>query len=477
MTYTNNATQIIRELLTRVAALEFDGRLEERINYLPVEMAPRYRASNRCCVHKDRAVLRYRAMAVLGFHTEDELDETVPLSEYARRSLEREDVQEPMLTVIDEACSSCIRTHYFITNACRGCVARPCTMNCPKKAISMRDGHAEIDSEKCINCGICLKQCPYHAIIYVPIPCEEACPVGAITKGENGKEVIDYGKCIYCGKCLGECPFGAIMERSQIVDVIRVLQSGRKTSAVLAPAIAGQFNVPFGRITAAVKALGFDQVVEAASGADRTSIDEAREFEERMAEDQPFITTSCCPAYTGVVEKHIEGLKEFVSSTPSPMAFTAREIRNNDAMTVTVFIGPCVAKRKEAFDNPDVDYVLTFEELACLFEARGIKPSEMEAADMDSRISPQARGFAQSGGVMESVKYRLGEKTPIKPLVINGLTRSSLKDLKNLLKEKPDANFVEVMSCEGGCIGGPCVIMHPRQSVRPYKLYTGLPSV
>ena len=79
-----------------------------------------------------------------------------------------------------------------------------------KGCIEITGGRAKIDAEKCVNCGLCMQNCPYHAIIKVPVPCEEACPVGAISKDENGKERIDYSKCIYCGACMRECPFGAM---------------------------------------------------------------------------------------------------------------------------------------------------------------------------------------------------------------------------------------------------------------------------
>ena len=78
-----------------------------------------------------------------------------------------------MLTVLDEACNACVRTHFMVTNACQGCLARPCMMNCGKKAIEIKHGRAHIDEEKCVNCGLCMQNCPYHAIIKIPVPCEE----------------------------------------------------------------------------------------------------------------------------------------------------------------------------------------------------------------------------------------------------------------------------------------------------------------
>lgn len=86
-------------------------------------------------------------------------------------------------------------------------------MNCSKHAITFdRNGQAKIDHDKCISCGICKEACPYHAIVYIPIPCEEACPVKAISKDENGIEHIDESKCIYCGKCIKLVPLALFLK-------------------------------------------------------------------------------------------------------------------------------------------------------------------------------------------------------------------------------------------------------------------------
>ena len=368
MNYINNATLIKRELMVRLAKSINSDDIES-INRIPLEMAPKNGTAVRCCVYKDRAVLKYRLMALLGHSIEDETDELKPLSVYARESFNREECTAPILTVMDEACSSCVKNNYFVTNACQGCVARPCIMNCPKNAITMVNDHAVIDPEKCVNCGKCMNECPYHAIIYMPVPCEEACPVNAISKNEHGKEQIDFDKCISCGKCLRECPFGAIMERSQMVDVLKSLKSDRPVAALVAPALVGQFSSEWGQIISAIKKLGFDDVYEVAFGADLTVEHEAQELKERLQSGEKFMTTSCCPAYVEAVKKHIPKLEPFVSQTPSPMQLTAKHVREQTPDAVQVFISPCVAKRSEAIKNSGIDYVLSIEELGALFVA------------------------------------------------------------------------------------------------------------
>ena len=167
----------------------------------------------------------------MGFDMSDETDELTPLSSYAQRVVEGgRPVKDNILCVIDEACSSCIQVNYEITNLCRGCVARSCYMNCPKEAIRFKlNGQALIDHEKCISCGKCHQNCPYHAIVYIPVPCEEACPVKAIKKDENNVEHIDETRCIYCGKCINACPFGAIFEVSQVFDVLEAIRRASRS--------------------------------------------------------------------------------------------------------------------------------------------------------------------------------------------------------------------------------------------------------
>ncbi|RJP56592.1 MAG: 4Fe-4S dicluster domain-containing protein [Candidatus Auribacter fodinae] len=473
MMYDNKATMIRRELMVKIAQLYFKGTLCEEINRIPIEMFPKRSGRIRCCIHKDRAMIKYRCIAILGHRVEDEADELKPLSEYAREALERTEIDPPVLTVLDEGCSSCVKVNYFVTNACQGCVARPCMINCPRKAISMENGHARIDNQKCVNCGLCKKACPYHAIIYMPVPCEEACPVNAISKDEYGREQIDYDKCIYCGKCSRECPFGAIMERSQIIDVLKQLSGDKQVIAMVAPAIIGQFPTDYERIIQAIKELGFSSVAEVALGADITAANEAHEFAEKMHENQPFMTTSCCPAYTEAVKKHIPDMQKYVSTTQTPMYYTADMIRERNPEAVTVFIGPCIAKRHEAMNNTSVDYVLTIEELGSLLVAKGIDVNNCAAEPISEPAQNIGRGFPVVGGVTDAIRQTISPDMEFKPFVVDGLTCQSLKVLQAAAKGKAPGNFIEVMCCEGGCVAGPGVISNPKVAAAKVKKMTG----
>ena len=134
MAFTNNVMIVRHGLLAKLVKLWKENRLLEEIDRLPIELSPRKsKVRGRCCVHKERAVWKYKTLPLLGFDMQDEEDELTPLSEYAKRALFRsENKKENIMCVVDEACSSCVSVNYEITNLCRGCVARSCYMNCPR---------------------------------------------------------------------------------------------------------------------------------------------------------------------------------------------------------------------------------------------------------------------------------------------------------------------------------------------------------
>ena len=447
------------KLLADLVRLWKNDQLVEKIDRLPIELSPRKsKPLGRCCVHKERAVWRYKTFPLMGLDMTDEHDEVTPLSEYARMALNRpEPSKENIMCVIDEACSSCVQINYEITNLCRGCVARSCYMNCPKDAIRFKkNGQAMIDHDTCVSCGICHKSCPYHAIVYIPVPCEEACPVKAISKDEHGIEHIDESKCIYCGKCMNACPFGAIFEISQVFDILQRLRNKEQMVAIVAPSILAQFSAPKEKVYGAIKSLGFEEVVEVAQGAMETTRHEAEELIEKLKEGQPFMTTSCCPSYVQLAEKHIPDLKKYISSTGSPMYYTARIVKEKYPDAKIVFVGPCVAKRKEVKLDPCVDFTLTFEEVGSVLEGLGIKIEEAQPFSVLFNAVREAHGFAQSGGVINAVKVYLKDEN-VNAVQVANLTKKNVALLRAYAKTgKAPAQFIEVMACEGGCVTGPC---------------------
>ena len=467
----NHASLLKRDILVQLAKLQLEGKFEdnESLEKIPLDLIPDGSVPIRENLTQDRSIVRIRTAANMG-HSIDDFDESKPLSEYAKEALERKSPTWPMLTVIHKACNACRQAHYFPTDACQGCLARPCMMNCPKKAINVINHRARIDQDSCIGCGLCAQNCPYHAIIKTTVPCEEVCPVGAISKNESGRETIDYDKCIFCGKCMSSCPFSAMMGKSQLVDVIKHIMAGESVVAMYAPAIGAQFKAKPGQLEGALLQAGFSRVWEVAVGADITADNEAKEFEERMERGDKMMTTSCCPAYVRAVNIHVPELKNCISDTKSPMVYNACFAKVKNPESITVFIGPCLAKRREGYDCKEVDYVLTAEDLNAFFIAKGIDISKAECITGEYTPTVSGRNFAKSGGVAESVKLRLDDKSILRPFIINGLDKAGMVVLKNYGKINAGTmptpencpNLIEVMCCEGGCIAGPAVVATPK---------------
>ena len=457
MSNIGQAIHIKKEILVRIIKAFLSDDFEEQARLIPYDMRPKgMEVPYRCCVYKERAIIKDRAIAGLGFSIEED-DETVSLAKYAKKAVERKEIDEKHLTVLQAACKGCTSNRIYVTDLCQGCVARPCVSSCKFGAISVVNGRSVIDETKCKKCQMCVKACPYNAIVKVSVPCEDSCPVGAIKKDETGLASIDFDKCISCGKCISACPFGAVHERSQIIDILKSIKEGKKVIAMIAPAIAGQFPGSIYQLKSAIKKAGFTDVYEVAQGADITANIETKEFVERMEEGHKFMTTSCCAGYNQLIKKHLPEIKPYVSTTGTPTYYISEIIKKEIPDAITVFVSPCVAKRAEGYNNPNVDFVMNFEELGALFVAKKIEIAECEEEEYVVESSKHARNFGYSGGVAESVKASLRDESIINPLVINGLNKESIRQLKKCATTgecEGGCNIIEVMCCEGGCIGG-----------------------
>lgn len=466
----NGATFLRRELMIRLVRAFDAGTLKDEIDQIAIRLRPKGGDPSRCCVYHDRAVIKYRLMALLGVTVEEETDEAKTLRAYCAERISPAAGAKPAhpadslvalspLSVCGPACSGCPDAKVVSTPNCRGCFARPCVYNCPKKAVEVVNGRSVIDPAKCIKCGKCITACPYHAIVKTTVPCEEACPVGAIRKNERGVAEIDFRKCIFCGKCFNACPFGAVMERSQLLDVLAAMKRGERLVAMVAPAAERQFPGTIEQLLTACSKAGFADVIEVALGAELTTRHETAEFIERMEKDpKTFMTTSCCPAFVNLVAKHLPDLVDHVSLTPSPMVYTQEIVKGKDPLAKTVFIGPCVAKRSEA-RRKSVDYVLSFEELGAILAGRKVDVLSCDPWPVARPANPTARNFARSCGVTEAVLAEATAKIPgfrLNAKQINGIDRKSCAMLRLYASGKLPANFLEVMACPGGCVNGPC---------------------
>ena len=410
----NGAERMRRELMIRIVRDFKDGKLADTIDRIPIALRPKTEKSSRCCIYHDRAVLKYRLMGLLGFSSEEETDELRTLKSYLQEAIDTKDekkVKQP-LSVCGSACSSCPESRYYVTPTCRGCFARPCVFNCPKGAISVINQQSHIDYSKCIKCGKCQQVCPFNAIIKTTVPCEEACPVGAIRKNELGVAEIDFKHCIFCGKCFSKCPFSAVMERSQLIPILQSIKEGHEIVAMVAPSALMQFPGTVEQLFSAIHQAGFTDVMEVALGAELTTEHEAAEFAEKMIAGQKIMTTSCCTAYVELVKRHVPEFFDKVSTTPSPMKFAARLVREKRPNALTVFIGPCIAKRWEAENAPEVDYVMTFEELGAMLAGLGIDIMKQEPWNIEKPADQASRNYAKSCGVTEAVIQEMSRKNP-----------------------------------------------------------------
>ncbi len=460
----SQVTEVVRirsKVLAEIARMAYAGSLEKDISsmmdIIVSEAGPRYR----CCVHKERAVLRQRINLTLSQSL------NLTQEEAAAGALAGEIEDMPFIHVLPEACDQCPIDKFLVTDACRNCLAHNCINSCPKKAILVVQNRAYIDKTRCVECGLCKKSCQYGAIIEISRPCERVCAVKAIIAGSDRKAVINQDKCVECGACREACPFGAISDRSLLVQVIQQIKSGKQVYAMLAPAFAGHFGAKTrpGQMINALKQLGFHAVQEVAYGADIVSIKEADEFLETVPAQRPYMTSSCCPAFVALAEKHFADMTACISSTVSPMLAMAQIVKKNNPEAVIVFIGPCIAKKSEARSNSDlVDFALTFEELDAMFSGKGIDLSAVADSEFQSAASTTANAFACAGGVAKAVLAAVAGLDPevkVKAHSAEGLDECA-NALKQLRSGTLDANFLEGMSCVGGCIGGPAGLANAR---------------
>jgi iron only hydrogenase large subunit-like protein len=149
------------------------------------------------------------------------------------------------------------------------------------------------------------------------------------------------------------------------------------------------------------------------------------------------------------------------------MVYAGKLAKERFPNAVTVFIGPCTAKRHEAFFAEDIDYTLSFEELGALFVANNIDVEEMNNEIDIKYAKSDAQFFAQSGGVSRAIKNKTDES--LKEEIINGIDKTSIRQLKQIAKGKTESNFIEVMSCEGGCLAGVNSLIKGKQAVNVFQ--------
>lgn len=359
------------------------------------------------------------------------------------------------------------------------------------------------DQSKCILCGKCVRMC------------SEVQGIGAIDFINRGSKMkvgasfempLAESPCVGCGQCAAVCPTGSLIVKNDVNRVWdAIADKDVKVSVQVAPAV--RFGIgkelgfengadSMGLITAALKKMGFDEVFDTSTSADLTIWEEATEFVNRLATNPTTpLFTSCCPAWINYVEKHHPEVMPSVSTCRSPMQMFASIIaerdKSYDGKTFHVAVMPCTAKKYEAARDefkvdgePNVDAVITTQELIRMVREAGIVFTDLEPQEVDSPYDTFTGAgviFGITGGVTEAVlRFVSDDKSPealknISFVGIRGLEGvkeatvvhggkelkiavvSGLKNAGNLIeaiKNGAHYDFVEVMACPGGCICG-----------------------
>ena len=454
-------TDIRKKVFTEVARMAYSGEGYAAAEELPYIIVPGDQPLHRESVFLERAIASERVRLAMGLNLRPIQTRHLMTEGMDAAAIAEQYYEPPLINIIPYACHVCPTNQYRVTENCQNCLAASCQQVCPRGAISFVNGKSRIDQDKCIKCGKCASACPYNAIIHMERPCQAACGMDAIGSDEHGRAVINQTKCVSCGQCLVSCPFGAIADKGQIFQLIQSILKGDQVIAIVAPAYVGQFgkHATPEKFVAAMKELGFDRSVEVAVGADMCTIEEAKDFLEKVPAEQPFMATSCCPAWHSMVHKLFPAQSKNISMTLTPMVFTARLMKKKYPGCKVVFVGPCAAKKLEAIRadiRSDVDFVLTFEELQGMFEAKEVNFETIEPCEILNEGTAAGRGFAVSGGVAQAVTNLIHETNP--ELEVKTARAEGLRDCRKLMTlakvGKYNGYLLEGMACPGGCVAG-----------------------
>jgi NADP-reducing hydrogenase subunit HndD len=370
------------------------------------------------------------------------------------------------------------------------------------------------DNNKCIMCRRCETVCNDFQTVGALSAIERGFPA-VVSTAFNQK--LSYSPCTFCGQCVAVCPVGALVEVDSTPKVIRAIANPKKTVVVqVAPAVRVAIGEEFGmkpgsivtgKLTAALKALGFDFVFDTDWSADLTIMEEGTELIGRLTKylngDKTVklpLLTSCCPAWVNFFEHQFPDMKDIPSTAKSPQqmfgaiakTYFADKIGVKREDMVVVSVMPCLAKKyecaREEFlvdGNPDVDYSITTRELAHLIKQANIDFNLLENAEFDSPLGESTGAaviFGTTGGVIEAAcrtAYEIITKKPLPKIdftelrglegvraatidvdglplnigIAHGLSNAR-KLLEQIRRGESQFHAIEVMACPGGCIDG-----------------------
>ncbi len=306
--------------------------------------------------------------------------------------------------------------------------------------------------------------------------CQNACTWDALSFTQETGITVDMEKCVGCGACIDACKIHALQAGKDLIPVVRALREHTgSVYALIAPAFSGQFGASMtaGKMRTALKKLGFTGMIEVAAFADILTLKEALEFHARVHEDTDFqLTSCCCPMWIAMIRKQFHELLPNVPGSVSPMIAGGRTVKALHPDAVTVFIGPCVAKKAERRE-PDIadaiDHVITFQELRDLFDATDLDLDALEEESVPHASSTGIR-YARSGGVAEAVAKTVEKLNPDRAIKVHTRRADGVPDcramIQDILDGNREGNFFEGMGCKGGCVGGPKTLIPKEAGAR-----------
>ncbi len=311
--------------------------------------------------------------------------------------------------------------------------------------------------------------------------CVQRCPFDAMYLGTDGGIRIDPEKCMGCADCIDGCAGEKLKASTDILPALKAVRTSKSLAyALVAPAFLGQFSeeVTPGKLRTALKAVGFDGMIEVSLFADILTLKEALEFDRNIHTEADYqLTSCCCPMWIAMIRKIYHELMPHVPGSVSPMVACARTVKTLYPDALTVFIGPCLAKKAEAREKDlagAVDFVLTFNETQAIFDLLGINPAAMAESDKD-HSSRAGRIYARTGGVSEAVRETVARLSPDREVTVHTRQADGIPACRAMMNDiragMGGGNFYEGMGCRGGCVGGPKAVTPAEEGKKAVNAY------